>query len=117
MPPGELRVWLDDDLVDRCAPAGWRHATSAREAIRLLDSERVVELSLDHDLGDDQRLGRCIEVVEWLAEQQEVHGRVLWPRDGIVLHRASGAGRDAMTRAIERYAGVHFRVSRRPTST
>ena len=47
----EVRLWLDDDLVNRAAPDGWTHVTTAREAIELLDSERVVELSLDHDLG------------------------------------------------------------------
>src|SRR5437899_2197965 len=54
----EVRLWLDDDLVDRAAPPGWTHVTTAHEAIDLLDTERVVELSLDHDLGDDKLNGR-----------------------------------------------------------
>ena len=48
---GELRVWLDDDLVDRAAPEGWIHLISAREVAFLLLTGRVVELSLDHDLA------------------------------------------------------------------
>ena len=32
----QLRVWLDDDLVDRAAPDGWMQVTTAREAIELL---------------------------------------------------------------------------------
>ena len=32
-----LRVWLDDDLVDRRAPEGWIHVTTAWEAIELLN--------------------------------------------------------------------------------
>jgi hypothetical protein len=108
----EIRLWLDDDVVDRAAPQGWVHVTTAKEVIALLDKETVVELSLDHDLGDDERFGRGIDVVDWLAEQQEVHGRSLWPRDGIIIHSANPAGRDAMVRAIEHYAARTVEVRR-----
>jgi hypothetical protein len=114
---GDVRLWLDDDRVDRAAPAGWMHVTTAPEAIAILDSGRVVELSLDHDLGDDAQFGRGVDVVDWLAEQQEMHGRMLWPRDGIVIHSANPAGRDAMARTIENYAGKHLEVHRSLTST
>jgi hypothetical protein len=50
-----LRVWLDDDLEDRAAPEGWTHVTTAADAIALLDAGDVVEVSLDHDLGHDER--------------------------------------------------------------
>ena len=83
-----------------------------KEATDLLDTGRVVELSLDHDLGDDEQFGRGIEVVDWLAEQQEVHGRILWPRDGLVVHSANPAGRDAMIRAAEHYAAKTVQVRR-----
>jgi hypothetical protein len=99
-----VRLWLDDDLVDRPAPKGWVHVTTAWEAIELLAAGAVVELSLDHDLGDDKLCGRGIDVVDWLAEQQEVHGRLLWPRDGIVIHSANPAGKEAMVRSILNYA-------------
>lgn len=111
----EVRLWLDDDLVDRRAPDGWVHATTVGEAIELLASGRVVELSLDHDLGGDEQYGRGIDVIDWLAEQQEVHGRLLWPRDGITLHTANAYGRDAMARAIENYAGRNTTVRRSVT--
>ncbi len=109
-PRGDLRVWLDDDLENRAAPTGWIHVTTAREAISLLDTERVVELSLDHDLGDDERFGRGTDVVDYLAEQQEIHGRILWPRDGIRIHSANPYGRDAMRRTIHRYASRDLEV-------
>ena len=97
-PRGDLRVWLDDDLENRAAPAGWIHVTTAREAISLLDTERVVELSLDHDLGDDERFGRGTDVVDYLAEQQEIHGRF--------CGRATGSGSTPRTRtAAMRCAG------------
>jgi hypothetical protein len=37
---------------------------------------------------------------------------VLWPRDGLVVHSANPAGRDAMIRAAEHYAAKVVRVSR-----
>lgn len=111
-----LHLWLDDDVVDRAAPAGWVQVTTAWEAIELLDTGRVVERSLDHDLGDDERFGRGVDVVDWLAEQQEVHERALWPRDGITIHSANPAGRDAMARAVENYAGRACTVHRELTS-
>jgi hypothetical protein len=106
----EIRLWLDDDLVDRAAPSGWTHVTTAQEAIDLLCTGKVVEASLDHDLGDDEQFGRGIDIVDWLAEQQEVYGRLLWPRDGITIHSANPVGRAAMTRAIEHYASKRVHV-------
>ena len=70
----------------------------------------MLELSLDHDLGDDERFGRGVDLVDFLIEQQEVHGRRLWPRDGITLHTANPAGRETMARAIRRYAGKAMAV-------
>lgn len=111
-----LRVWLDDDLEDRVAPEGWTQVTTAVEPIRLLADGQVVELSLDHDLGGDDEFGRGLDVVDWLAEQQERHGRDLWPRDGITLHTANSYGREAMARTIERYARQKHEVTRAPTA-
>lgn len=108
----ELRLWLDDDLVDRAAPDGWVHVTTAKEAIDVLDTGKVVEMSLDHDLGDDKVYGRGIDVVIWIAEQQEVNGRTLWPRDGLIIHSANAAGRDAMLQVAENYASKVMRVHR-----
>ena len=117
VPPGELRVWLDDLLDDRAAPDGWIHVTTAPAAIALLDNGRVVELSLDHDLGDDDVAGKGVHVVDHIAEQQVLAGRDLWPRDGITIHSANAAGRDQMARTIERYAGERHRVHRTLTSS
>ena len=107
---GELRVWLDDDLEVRVAPEGWIHVTTAPECIELLDTGRVIELSLDHDLGDDRQFGRGIDVPNWLGQQQEIHDRLLWPRDGVTIHSANPYGRDAMARAIRSDAGRRQRV-------
>lgn len=89
--------------------------TTAQQAIDLLNAGNVVEVSLDHDLGDDDLCGRGIDVVDWLAEQQETQSRVLWPRDGITLHTANPSGRDTMAMTIERYASRHLKVRRSTT--
>jgi hypothetical protein len=114
-PAGVLRVWLDDLLEDRAAPDGWIHVTTAGAAIALIETGRVVELSLDHDLGDDEVAGKGLHVVDRIAERQMIDGRDLWPRDGITLHSANPAGVRQMAQAIERYAGVLHRVHRTMT--
>ncbi len=116
LPGGELRVWLDDLLEDRAAPEGWIHVTTAPAAIALLHTGRVVELSLDHDLGDDDA-GKGVHVLDHIAEQQVVAGRDLWPRDGIVIHSANAAGRDQMVRTTERYAAELHAVRRTTTAS
>jgi len=113
---GDLRVWLDDDLVDRTAPERWVHLVTAREVCFLLLTGRVVELSLDHDLMDDVRFGRGSHVIDFLDDQAGRCGRSLWPRDGIALHTANSSGRDAMERAIRSRAQLHVNVERTHTS-
>jgi hypothetical protein len=103
-PADEIRLWLDDDLVDRRAPDGWTQVTTAWDAIELLRTGRVVEVSLDHDLSDDQRFGRGVDVIDFIAHQQDVYGKDFWPRDGISLHTANPAGRETMAKTIRRYA-------------
>lgn len=47
-----MKVHLDDE---RAAPDGWTRVYWPLEAIRLLETGAVEEISLDHDLGDDTR--------------------------------------------------------------
>lgn len=102
---GELRIWLDDDPDDREAPEGWTHVRSVREVCFALLTGRVVELSLDNDLdnpeGSETTFGTGYQVIDFLEEQQEVAGKSLWPRDGIVLHTANSQGRERMARSFE----------------
>lgn len=83
---------------------------TAWEAIDLLRTGLVVELSLDHDLGDDRVFGRGVDVVDFLVEEQEIHGRMLWPRDGLAIHSANPAGRESMARTIRSYASRRLSV-------
>ena len=106
---GPLRVWLDDDLVDRRAPDGWVHLVSAREAAWVLLTNRVVEMSLDHDLSgdDDEIFGKGIQVVDFL---DHAHGTGLltdWPEDGISLHSANSSARAGMANALRTMGRRH----------
>ena len=59
-----MRVYLDDE---REIPEGWVRVYWPNEAIELLKTGEVVEISLDHDLGDDER-GTGYDVVLWIEE-------------------------------------------------
>jgi len=68
----EMRVYLDDE---RKTPEGWVRVNWPDEAIRLLLTGGVTHISLDHDLGDDDR-GTGYDVVVWIEEQVALHGLV-----------------------------------------
>ena len=59
-----MKVFLDDE---RSTPEGWIRVYWPDEAIVLLKTGAVSELSLDHDLGDDVR-GTGYDVVLWIEE-------------------------------------------------
>ena len=60
-----MKVYLDDE---RPTPAGWVSARWPYEVIDLLKTGQVTEMSLDHDLGDDDR-GTGYDVLKWLEEE------------------------------------------------
>ena len=65
-----MRVYLDDE---RSAPAGWVQVRWPSEAIDLLQSGGVTDISLDHDLGDDER-GTGYDVILWIEEAVATRG-------------------------------------------
>ena len=89
-----MKVFLDDE---RTAPAGWVQVRWPEEAIELLKTGDVAELSLDHDLGDDQH-GTGYTVLLWLEEQVLVHG--MRPPEKIFVHSANTSARQKMEAAI-----------------
>jgi hypothetical protein len=88
-----MRVYLDDERV---APTGWVQVRWPSEAIDLLKLGDVEELSLDHDLGDDQR-GTGYDVLTWIEEAVALHG---FKPPGISVHSANPAARVRMESAI-----------------
>ena len=107
-----VKVWLDDDPVDRPAPEGWVQVLTAKHCIELLDKGGVTDLSLDHDLGGDEEHGTGYDVVLWLAEQSEAHGRNLWP-DRLDIHSANFSASPRMAGVINRYSGLRELPGRR----
>lgn len=90
-----MKVYLDDE---RIAPEGWVQVRWPDEVIRLLETGSVSHLSLDHDLGDDQR-GTGYDVLLWI--EQEVALSKFIPPTKIEVHSANPAGRKRMLAAIE----------------
>lgn len=95
-----MRVYLDDE---RPTPDGWTRTRYPDETIALLETGKVTELSLDHDLGSG--CGTGYDVIVWIEEAVATRGFVP-PR--IALHTANPAARKRMAagvRAIERLHG------------
>lgn len=88
-----MRVFLDDE---RATPEGWVRAYWPDEVIALLETGVVAELSLDHDLGDDQR-GTGYTVLLWIEEQVFVN-RFKPPK--MTVHSANSSARAKMEAAI-----------------
>lgn len=65
-----MKIFLDDE---RQTPEGWVRVYWPDEAIELLKTGQVSEVSLDHDLGDDQR-GTGYDVVLWIEEAVRLNG-------------------------------------------
>jgi hypothetical protein len=89
-----VRLWLDDV---REAPEGWLHVRTAGEAIALLATGVVREVSLDHDLGDEHA-GAGYEVATWI-EEHAADGTLM--RVKLAIRSANPVGRARMTAALE----------------
>ena len=88
-----MKVYLDDE---RETPDGWVRVYWPDEAIELLKAGGVTEISLDHDLGDDER-GTGYDVLLWLEEQVVVNGMTP-PK--MRVHSANSSAREKMEAAI-----------------
>ncbi len=101
-----MKVYLDDE---RTTPEGWTRVYWPSEAIELLQTGQVTELSLDHDLGNDAR-GTGYDVVLWVEEQVAMHGFV---PPTIVVHSANVSARAKMENGIRAIANIHNRSKAR----
>ena len=89
-----MRVFLDDE---RKTPEGWVRVYWPDEAIELLKTDKVTEISLDHDLGDDDR-GTGYDVVLWIEEAVFNDD---FPPPVIKVHSANISARKKMELGIE----------------
>lgn len=95
--PGRLatmKVFLDDE---RIPPPGWVLCRWPDEVIALIEAGGVEVVSLDHDLGDDER-GTGYDVIAWIEEAVATRG--LRPPK-LAVHSANPAARERMLRGIE----------------
>ncbi len=89
-----MRVYLDDERQTR---QGWVRVYSPSEAIALLESGAVEELSLDHDLGNDDR-GTGYDVVLWIEEAVALRG---FKPPRLLVHSANSSAREKMLAGIQ----------------
>ncbi len=103
-----MKLWVDDI---RPAPEGWTRARSVTEAIRILATMSVEEVSLDHDIsmkvmvGDEEagfseprpfRSNETFEPVAWFIRElarERPDGR--YPSH-VTLHTANSVGAEKM---------------------
>ena len=97
-----LMLFLDDE---RHTPQGWVRTYWPDETIEVLKGGDVEVLSLDHDLGDDER-GTGYDVLLWLEEAVKMRGFV--PPSVISIHSDNAAVRDKMEAAIRQIYTYHF---------
>ena len=88
-----MKVFLDDA---RTPPEGWHSVLWPGEAIEVLKTNTVTDLSLDHDLGDDLR-GTGYDVLLWIEEAVAL-ADFKPPR--ITIHSANPAARLRMDAAV-----------------
>ena len=88
-----MRVYLDDE---RATPDGWLRVFWPDEAIALLETGEVSEISLDHDLGDDAR-GTGYDVILWIEEAVALRG---FDPPAMFVHSANSPARRKMLAGI-----------------
>ena len=88
-----MNVYLDDE---RETPAVWLRAYWPDEVIKFLKTGKVKQLSLDHDLGNDDK-GTGYDVLLWIERAVFIDGFV---PPTIAVHSANSSARIKMERAI-----------------
>jgi len=86
-----VRIYLDDY---REKPEGWTLAKTVEEAIELLENNEVTHISLDHDLGMDEKTGYAL--CKWMTANKK------WP-EHVAFHSANPVGVHNMKAEYEFY--------------
>jgi hypothetical protein len=117
-----MRLWLDDERDpkewlphiswwrgrDPEELAEWVWVKAAPEAIALLESEDIVEASLDHDLGDSAEVGDGYMVATWIEEKAATDDSYRPPI--LHVHSSNVGGRQRLEAAV---ASIERFVTRR----
>lgn len=86
-----MRIYLDDV---RPIPEGWEGARSYHDAIDMLKTYDVNEISLDHDLGTEET---GYDVLLWIEEQVALTG---YRPPEIKIHTSNSSARIKMEAAV-----------------
>jgi len=89
-----MKIFLDDE---RKTPKGWIRVYWPNEAIEFLKTGKVTEISLDHDLGDDEK-GTGYDVILWIEEEVVYNG---FNPPKIIVHSANVSARRKMELGIK----------------
>jgi len=117
-----VKLWVDDERDpsewlpsirwfrgrDPAELGEWLWARTAPEAIALLASTEIDELSLDHDLGDLDQAGTGYEILLWIEERVATDDDYSPPM--IHIHTSNIGARDLMESAL---VGIARIVARR----
>jgi hypothetical protein len=90
----EVRLFVDDIRTPETAGLGfgWRLARSVSQALAIIRRNKVVELSLDFDMGNGHN---TTAIMDYYQQRLEL------PRDGIKFHSQNPAGRRALELSLE----------------
>jgi len=89
-----MKLWLDD--LRTPPDESWTWVKTSQEAMEMLDTGSIVEISLDHDLGSDLWNGYTVAChIENLAH----HAGIKPPKWKI--HSANPVGAENIARALE----------------
>lgn len=96
-----MRIWLDDERP--MPPEYDTYCRTAEEAIELLKTNQVTDISLDHDLGTGYSTG--YEVAKWI-EENAING-TLKPIQHLHVHSQNPVGKQNIKMAL-RNAKLHW---------
>jgi|SRR6188768_483282 len=105
-----MRIFLDDE---RPTPHGWVRAFWPQEVIDLLEAGGVTEVSLDHDLGNDER-GTGYDVVLWVEEAVATRGFIP-PK--LAVHSANSSARAKMQQGIAKIERLASQAAQTPNKS
>ena len=80
----------------RETPRGWTRTYTVDETITVLLTRTVTHLSLDNDLGEDQKEG--YKVLDWLEET--VYNDRTFPLPEVTIHSSNASRVEYMQRAL-----------------
>lgn len=93
-----MKLYLDDK---RNAPKEWIRVMSADSMIKFLERDQdnqITNISLDHDLGDENKKGTGYDVLLWIEKEVFCSG---YSPPNILIHTSNPSAREKMEAALK----------------